>query len=648
MDQAGIQGAVLLDCKPYLDDNGVPVSASTIQPTGNKLITIVNFQGDIVLDYDGVAGFISMFEATGTVKIINMNGGGGPIIYGAGCRVLGDPTDISGDLELFGDCLFQPNGAFWATTIINTEQVESAWAEIDGVYYDPIAGESIVLAPDGITYSARIGLPDSPAVNLTDAQTILAARNLKKLYLSGARVFVGTQTGGVDPTVMTDAVADPFKPFSLIGWTILNVTDGSSGAITTNDAHTITVGALVGGASNQWNPGDQYNVVDAAGNQPYRITFDTPVSSQGLQLVGSPGYDVDFKIAGNLEGDLTCQRLINEGPGMVNIHGNCHTEIGLTNSGGGNITILGKLNINGDASAGSGSLDNTGGAKIVIGGDAFISGAITNTTGTIFFLGNLKQGLGFLTNGIGVVIIDGTFANVGSILNSGNLDINGDCFTPNDIGNLLAGTIHITGNVASSDINNFSTGDIIINGNAQTGDMLNTSTGNITIWGNLTITFLGNLTNSSTGIVAIHGATRIYGTIINTGTLTYHNVEDVQAGAKTIDLNQIAGNYDLFTGTLIPVVLESLVITMPNLVAGGALTGISIQTDDATPQAIISAAQGLVANLTAENQLYWTGKIRIGVGKKIQLTIAGGATGVAYVCDVDAQYKGVTAGGILA
>jgi hypothetical protein len=110
-----------------------------------------------------------------------------------------------------------------------------------------------------------------------------------------------------------------------------------------------------------------------------------------------------------------------------------------------------------------------------------------------------------------------------------------------------------------------------------------------------------------------------------------------QIAKTTEDLDQVAGTYDLFTGTTQDVLLESLLIRMPNIVAGGAITSISLQTDDATPQVLISAADGVVANLTAEAQLAWqnfNAPILIKTGKKIQLTIAGGAHVVAYVCDI--------------
>ena len=124
-------------------------------------------------------------------------------------------------------------------------------------------------------------------------------------------------------------------------------------------------------------------------------------------------------------------------------------------------------------------------------------------------------------------------------------------------------------------------------------------------------------------------------------------VGNLQIKATTIDLNQGIGTYDLFTGTTQDVVVESLVIRTPNIVAGGALTSISIQTNDTTAQVFISTALGAVANLTAEAQLSSNAPIMISTGQKIQLTIAGGAHGVAYVCDVAANYRTVVAGGYL-
>lgn len=123
-----------------------------------------------------------------------------------------------------------------------------------------------------------------------------------------------------------------------------------------------------------------------------------------------------------------------------------------------------------------------------------------------------------------------------------------------------------------------------------------------------------------------------------------------QIAATTIDLNQGVGAKDLFTGTAQAVVLESLILRCPNIVADAPLTSITIQTDDETPGVIVNATDGAVANLTAEAQLGWQGQpgIYIPTGTKIQLTIAGGAEGNAYVCNVVAKYRAVVSGGALA
>jgi len=117
----------------------------------------------------------------------------------------------------------------------------------------------------------------------------------------------------------------------------------------------------------------------------------------------------------------------------------------------------------------------------------------------------------------------------------------------------------------------------------------------------------------------------------------------------TIDLQQAAGTYDLFTGMVQGVVVKSLLIALPNVNVSddAGITGFSIQTDDTTPQTFISAEDGMKSNLTAEAQLAWIGAIAIKVGKKIQLTIYGGPADAATVCDVTVEYKAKVNGGYL-
>lgn len=122
-----------------------------------------------------------------------------------------------------------------------------------------------------------------------------------------------------------------------------------------------------------------------------------------------------------------------------------------------------------------------------------------------------------------------------------------------------------------------------------------------------------------------------------------------QIATTTEDLNQAASTYDLLTGTTQPVILESFTLKMPAVdISGGSLTSISVQTDDATAGTIISSAVGVLANLTSEADIGWSGQLRINVGTKIQLTINGGAAGTSCVALISATYRAVTAGGTLA
>jgi hypothetical protein len=151
---------------------------------------------------------------------------------------------------------------------------------------------------------------------------------------------------------------------------------------------------------------------------------------------------------------------------------------------------------------------------------------------------------------------------------------------------------------------------------------------------------------AATGAVSAVKSLMAYVKQIVTQLLT--GVGTSQIAATTEDLNQAEASYDLLTGTTQAVILEGLSVKMPTGAAGGAVTSISIQTDDATPGVIISSALGAVANLTSEAELSWTGLMRINVGTKIQLTIAGGAHGSEYIATVTAKYCSIVAGGTLA
>ena len=75
--------------------------------------------------------------------------------------------------------------------------------------------------------------------------------------------FSGTHTAADSSTVMTDSAAT-FPVDGLIGATINNTTDGSSGTITDNAGTTVTVASLTGGSDNSWDDADNdaYTITD--------------------------------------------------------------------------------------------------------------------------------------------------------------------------------------------------------------------------------------------------------------------------------------------------------------------------------------------------------------------------------------------------
>ncbi len=124
-----------------------------------------------------------------------------------------------------------------------------------------------------------------------------------------------------------------------------------------------------------------------------------------------------------------------------------------------------------------------------------------------------------------------------------------------------------------------------------------------------------------------------------------------QVATATIDLHQAAASYDLLTGTTQDFMMEGFSFKMPNIDVSDDcnITAVTIQTDDVTPQVLFDATAGAIANLTAEGELTWYGRMKITTGTKIQLTIVGGTADTdPTTCLVTADGFAIVAGGNLA
>lgn len=95
---------------------------------------------------------------------------------------------------------------------------------------------------------------------------ILADTGIRVFDLTGSEQSVfgaeqdsGTHSSTTHATILTDSTK-AWTPSEWVDYTIYNVTDGSYGVITANDATTITVLALTGGTDNDWDNGDSYRI----------------------------------------------------------------------------------------------------------------------------------------------------------------------------------------------------------------------------------------------------------------------------------------------------------------------------------------------------------------------------------------------------
>ena len=118
----------------------------------------------------------------------------------------------------------------------------------------------------------------------------------------------------------------------------------------------------------------------------------------------------------------------------------------------------------------------------------------------------------------------------------------------------------------------------------------------------------------------------------------------------TEDLQQAANTYDLFTATGANVLIENFTFTLPNVNCAddATITSISIVTDETVVRTLVTTTQGAKANLTANAAFTYSTPFTLPVGKKIRLTIAGGASDAPTVCTATVKYQSIAPAGYMA
>jgi hypothetical protein len=140
----------------------------------------------------------------------------------------------------------------------------------------------------------------------------------------------------------------------------------------------------------------------------------------------------------------------------------------------------------------------------------------------------------------------------------------------------------------------------------------------------------------------------LFKTYDGTNWMAYSENSVVQPG--TINLQQAANTYDLFTATGGGVYVEYFSITLPNVNVSDDvnITSIAVVTDTTTILTLLSAANGAKANLVANAAFSYALPFALPVGKKIRLTIAGGAADASTLCVTSCRYRSINPAGYLA
>jgi len=624
-----LQFVISCDIKYGVPTSGTLTGAQTAAPSATVMT-------------DAAATFIP--GALVGLTILNTTDGSSGVITANTATTITCAGGLSGG----SDNTFETNDAYSVTVpVVIVDQTDSTGNLITGLTlaagqepnfykctFDNNGSPALITWPDG-THIELQGTGDVLITNRVQ-KSIIISGNIKYGVPSSAAITVtitGTQTAAPSLTVMTDAAAS-FTPGALVDLIIYDQSDiGSHGTITANTATTITcAGGLSGGIDNQWLTGAIYAVTI-----PALVIDQTDAQYDGIWVrhdIGDTGTGPGFGTPQNpvgiigdvLSGDLTdaitiaLAKKLNKlylvkGSGLGNSY-SLHQDIdglSLWGSDGGYYSIT--LDINGHN------------ARVCDFHHLGVSGFVGSYLSSDFidcYIDNFKDT--YSANYYNCTIVafgDATHVGAYPVMFGCKFE-DSDVYTDGAEIVGAEGILTIHSNTSQPTV-------ITAKGLILTIDLATCTGGSISVYGDAKILYLP-------------GAG---GVTVNDYTIQSNQVK---TASTTIDLNPVggAGTYDLFTGTAGAVELNSLIITMPNAAADGALTSISIQTNDATPQVLIDSTTGGVLNLAAEAQLAWQGRVRLGVGKKIQLTINGGAEGGAYVCNVDVEFKSLASAGYLA
>jgi hypothetical protein len=411
----------------------------------------------------------------------------------------------------------------------------SAMATLDGVYFDSVNGAAGTAWP--------IGSPANPSNSLADCKTMMAARNVDKLYLAGA-------TGAITFDTDTDVylVGNENYAITIAAGVTCNFTgELKCGPLTHHGAALTVYGDMkTGDVIN-----DTLGTISVIGNAKVNGEWNN-LGGDVLYIGGdfwiNEAFDMDGAAAIMVDGNVTALYVVNGATGGITVGQNLFIREDLTNSNGGQVSVDGDMQV-------GGTWDNSGGANSTIqgnfevGGDLVqdaVSGGLEVFGNTLLysytsaaagvaistFHGDLTISTIMTCTGIGGVTVDGKCV-VSSIANSGGGDLtfngglkcNGgfDNTGGDDIGiigdvfiggtltmSTAASTFTVYGNLRANGFTDTSTGAMVINGNMiiEGNLTINSAAGSLTVDNGLYVS--GTLTTGTSVTLTIYGNTYIY------------------------------------------------------------------------------------------------------------------------------------------
>jgi len=153
-----------------------------------------------------------------------------------------------------------------------------------------IAASAITTLADCVGINL-IEVPSSLTLTVEATYDAAATQGIKiHVRTSLTNYALGAHSGADGAAALTDAEAH-FVVNELVGLTIKNLTDGSSGLITANTGTAVTA-TLVGGTDNDWDSGDAY-IIEGAGYDTEDWDSFTPAFGAGSSIRQTEHYDVD-------------------------------------------------------------------------------------------------------------------------------------------------------------------------------------------------------------------------------------------------------------------------------------------------------------------------------------------------------------------